>query len=39
METILGTILLIFVIIIFSRNPKKLEKFLDKMSDWINKHK
>lgn len=39
METILGTILLIFVIIIFLRNPKKLEKLLDKMSDWINKHK
>lgn len=31
METILGIIFMIFL-----RNPKK---FLDKMSDWINKHK
>ena len=36
METILGIIFMIFLIIIFLRNPKK---FLDKMSDWINKHK
>ncbi len=36
METILGTIFIIFLILIFLRNPKK---FLDKMSDWINKHK
>lgn len=35
----MGIILLIFVIIIFLKNPKILEKFLDKMSDWINKHK
>lgn len=36
MGDILSIILLIFIIIIFLRNPKK---FLDKMSDWINKHK
>lgn len=36
METILGIIFMIFLIIIFLKNPKK---FLDKMSDWINKHK
>lgn len=40
MGTILGIILIVFVIIIFLRNPKKfLEKLIDKMSDWINKHK
>lgn len=36
MGTILGIIFLIFGIITILRNPKK---FLDKMSDWINKHK
>lgn len=36
MGEILGILLLILFIIIFLRNPKK---FLDKMSDWINKHK
>lgn len=36
MGEILGVIGLLLLIFIFLRNPKK---FLDKMSDWINKHK
>lgn len=36
MGTIIGAILIIIVVIMFLKNPKK---FLDKMSDWINKHK
>ena len=34
--TILGIIIIILGILAILRNPKK---FLDKMSDWINKHK
>lgn len=36
MGSILGIFFLIIFIIIFLRNPNK---FLEKMSDWINKHK
>ena len=36
MGVIFGIVFLILVILAILRNPKK---FLDKMSDWINKHK